>query len=332
VSKRNSQREVKFENDKWLPALSFIIEDQINNQLDTSWFPWLKEPPSDLGTIEHPRVVSDSSSGFGSIFKKKEEIPVQNLQPTTRKKPSWATRKSGQSQLSDTPSAQTPTSPTAAFDNTPTPTVDLRKNGPRVMVFMIGGATFSELRSVSNLEMKYSREILLGSTHTWTPDGFVESLKDLSKRNVQGSKFYGFQRPVDTRIKTPGRDDIPQRPRMESRDAERPRQRAGSGSSSSRREQIPPRPAERNSGRERRPSPPSDRRPPPAGDRRPDRRSPPSSPPRRPSSNNRSRPDNLPEELDRLNVRSNSGRRDVREDRERGTKDEEKKTGWFWRK
>ena len=233
---------------------------------------------------------------------------VQPVQPT-RKKPSWAKRESGQSQTSSEPVAYSPVTPIREIQS---PAVDL---GPRVMVFMIGGATFSELRCMSDLEQKHSRQVLLGSTHTWTPDSFVESLKDLGKRNVQGSQFYGFHRPPDPRIRRRrGGDDVPPRPREEPPRPRVARDRSGSGSSSSRRE----------AGSSRRETSGSRRDIPP----RPERRSPPGSPPRRPSSN-RSRQEPLPEEFDRLNVRGDSGQRGSEGSRDRSAGGNEKKRGWF---
>ncbi|XP_039138227.1 SNARE-interacting protein KEULE-like [Dioscorea cayenensis subsp. rotundata] len=57
---------------------------------------------------------------------------------------------------------------------------DLRKMGQRIFVFIIGGATRSELRAVHKLSVKLKREIILGSTSIDDPSQFVTKLKNLN--------------------------------------------------------------------------------------------------------------------------------------------------------
>lgn len=52
--------------------------------------------------------------------------------------------------------------------------------GPRVLVFIAGGATFSEMRTVYEIT---SREILLGSTTIYKPNEFVDMLKTLPSKS-----------------------------------------------------------------------------------------------------------------------------------------------------
>ncbi|KAF7970947.1 hypothetical protein HWV62_22523 [Athelia sp. TMB] len=58
---------------------------------------------------------------------------------------------------------------------------------PRLIVFMAGGMTFSEVREAYELSSLLSKEIIIGSTHTITPRQFVDDLKVLDLGGV-GSK------------------------------------------------------------------------------------------------------------------------------------------------
>jgi len=51
--------------------------------------------------------------------------------------------------------------------------------GSRVIIFVAGGITHSEMRSVYELTSKFNREVILGSTAIITPDEFITQLKNL---------------------------------------------------------------------------------------------------------------------------------------------------------
>lgn len=57
---------------------------------------------------------------------------------------------------------------------------DFRKMGQRIFIFIIGGATRSELRAVHKLTAKLKREIILGSTSLDDPPQFITKVKMLS--------------------------------------------------------------------------------------------------------------------------------------------------------
>ena len=55
-----------------------------------------------------------------------------------------------------------------------------RFEGPRVILFIAGGMTYSEIRMASEVEKELgSSEVLLGSTHIITPNAFLNNLKKL---------------------------------------------------------------------------------------------------------------------------------------------------------
>ncbi|KAF8906192.1 ras opposite [Gymnopilus junonius] len=53
------------------------------------------------------------------------------------------------------------------------------ENRQRVLIFVAGGITYSEMREVYNLSSSLHKDIFLGSTHVITPKGFVDDLKVL---------------------------------------------------------------------------------------------------------------------------------------------------------
>ncbi|RKP01437.1 hypothetical protein CXG81DRAFT_11991 [Caulochytrium protostelioides] len=55
---------------------------------------------------------------------------------------------------------------------------DDRKRGPRIILFVIGGMTFSEMRSVYELATEHRRDILIGSTAIYNPTQWMNVLKE----------------------------------------------------------------------------------------------------------------------------------------------------------
>ncbi|KAF9116316.1 vacuolar sorting protein VPS33/slp1 [Mortierella sp. AM989] len=70
---------------------------------------------------------------------------------------------------------------TKSLRKTPQPTWEKKPNvkGSRLIVFIAGGVTYSEIRDMYELCHTMGRDIFIGSTHIITPKEFVHSLRDL---------------------------------------------------------------------------------------------------------------------------------------------------------
>jgi syntaxin-binding protein 1 len=59
--------------------------------------------------------------------------------------------------------------------------IDYRKNGGRIIVFVVGGLTFGELRSVYEVMKAEKREIIVGTTNLASPVQFIDTIGDLKQ-------------------------------------------------------------------------------------------------------------------------------------------------------
>ncbi|KAI8923760.1 Sec1-like protein [Entophlyctis helioformis] len=186
IIKRAEGRTFKFENSRFTPLLKYVAEDQCKGSVDPHVYPWVKEPPvGEYG--DRPATWADPSSSSSSLA-------AGDNATVGRKKPSWATRKTAASTGTSTPA--TSGSASSASLATKPPDVDLRENGPRLIFFVLGGVTYSEMRALAELRKDAQRDVVLGSTHVWQPDGFVQALTDLHKGNGNVVRFMTYKRPV----------------------------------------------------------------------------------------------------------------------------------------
>ncbi|XP_051113716.1 SNARE-interacting protein KEULE-like isoform X3 [Andrographis paniculata] len=144
------------------------------------FYPMIEELIEKLSTRELPKdeyqcMNGPSTSSHGSQAKTEASsaTSVQAVQSTgphsmrSRRTPSWArSRSSDGGYLSDS-SLKSESS-------------DFKKMGQRIFIFIIGGATRSELRVCHKLTSKLRREVVLGTTSIDNPDNYIKKLQRLS--------------------------------------------------------------------------------------------------------------------------------------------------------
>jgi len=149
LNKRDDEE--SYELSRYVSTLKYVIEDNIHNVLNTNIFPAIREPSS------HKRTDAEQSPVKGT-----------SLRST---KPSWAKKSADRDKQKDSASP--------ALNEKE----DLRKYGPRTIVFVVGGLDYSEMRSVYELCNQYNRDIIIGSTHIITPVSYMNSIKSLKSGN-----------------------------------------------------------------------------------------------------------------------------------------------------
>lgn len=139
----NIDLESEFANSRYVPPLKPILEAVVANNLDVNEYPPVRDLPQGHG----------SGAGTVTSARKRTEGSARKGGATKR----W--HRSNQKEGSKDESYQ----------------------GGRVIVFIIGGMTYSELRVSREVMVKASREVVAGSTIFSNPSDFMDDLRRLVK-------------------------------------------------------------------------------------------------------------------------------------------------------
>ncbi|KAJ7920739.1 Sec1-like snare protein [Mycena leptocephala] len=134
--KKPKNSEEEYELSRFKPALRTVLEDHVADKLDKTLFPYVRDAPS-----------APTASAPSSL---RSATPVQATSLRSQK-PSW--------HKAARPGA-------SAMDST----------RQRLLVFVAGGMTYSEIREAYQLSSSLNRDIYIGSTHTITPREFIKDL------------------------------------------------------------------------------------------------------------------------------------------------------------
>lgn len=131
-ARRDRSREETFQLSRWTPLIKDVIEDNIENKLDSREWPYCSECPA-------------AWNGSGAV--------------SARQKYNTITRED-------------------------------KKSVSKLIIFVIGGITYSEIRCAYEVsQANKSVQVMIGSTHIITPNTMLDDIKDLTKPRVPKEEF-----------------------------------------------------------------------------------------------------------------------------------------------
>lgn len=172
--KPSKKDDVPISLSRFVPLIKDLAESALQNKLSTAEFPYVRDP-SPSG--QNPRssrpgsAMSSSSNNGGASSSSGSASGSQGATSFSLKRTAgWASNKKA-----------------AGGKEKPGKPVEPEFSGPRLIIFVAGGVTASETRSIYELSKQFKREILIGSTSLLTPKSFNLKLGKLD----QGKDFDG---------------------------------------------------------------------------------------------------------------------------------------------
>lgn len=155
---RNSEE--TWQLSRFYPLIEELLEKLSNGNLPKDEYPCMNDPsPTFHGTSQNTSVRTTHAQ------------PAQAHSVRSRPTATWARPRNSDDGYSSDSILRHSSS-------------DLRKMGQRIFIFIIGGATRSELRVVHKLTSKLNREIILGSSSLDDPPQFITKLKLMSAQEL----------------------------------------------------------------------------------------------------------------------------------------------------
>ncbi|KAJ3286901.1 vacuolar sorting protein VPS33/slp1 [Rhizoclosmatium sp. JEL0117] len=167
--KKKTDSDLPYDLSRYVTMLKYILEDQLTGTLDTQLFPWLKLPP--VEDAPQQAKATNIQKAFTKTNNALQPLPnAGNAYSLRTTRASWATKPKA-ANLDGLMNNGTAAAPTDVED--------LRKNGPRTIVFVMGGITFSEMRACYEIIKEYKRDVILGSTSIINSTQFINVLKQI---------------------------------------------------------------------------------------------------------------------------------------------------------
>ncbi|KAJ8437516.1 hypothetical protein Cgig2_027591 [Carnegiea gigantea] len=170
VRKERSGEETPWQLSRFYPTIEELVEKLSKGELPKDEYPCMNEPSPTIHETTHPAAVP---------------YPVaQSMR--SRRTPTWARPRYSNGGYSSNSVLRHASS-------------DFRKMGRRIFVFIVGGATRSELRACHELTRKLKREVILGSSSIDDPAQFItELVEKLSKGELPKDEYPCMNEPSPT--------------------------------------------------------------------------------------------------------------------------------------
>ncbi|XP_023533702.1 SNARE-interacting protein KEULE-like isoform X1 [Cucurbita pepo subsp. pepo] len=159
--KRAVRKQLKGEEETWqlsrfYPIIEELVEKLSKGELSKEDYPCLNDPSQTYHGPSHTAAV--------------QQLPSAHSM-RSRRTPTWARPRNSDDGYSSDSVLRHASS-------------DFKKMGQRIFVFIVGGATRSELRVCHKLTSKLKREVVLGSTSIDDPPQFITKLKMLTAQEL----------------------------------------------------------------------------------------------------------------------------------------------------
>jgi syntaxin-binding protein 1 len=153
-----------FQGSRYTPLLKSILEDVCSKTLSIEDYPSVLPMPED--------AYMQPTTGKGSVTSsRKGKAGVSSGAAASLRKGSGATSRW--------------TASTVAISTTGNKKAGGATyiSGPRIIVFIVGGASYAELRTCRDITDQEGREVIVGSTALLSPQEFIEDLKKLQQQS-----------------------------------------------------------------------------------------------------------------------------------------------------
>ncbi|CAO3662477.1 unnamed protein product [Umbelopsis vinacea] len=140
--KTNKDLDQPYELSRYVNTIKKVMEANVIGSMDATQFPYTRQSDAEM---------HDDSQKSGST------VPATGVSLRTTK-PTWSNKKTNSM-------GGTPRNPT----------------GAKLIIFVAGGMTYSEIRSAYEIADMHNREVIIGSSHIITPAGYVQDLSMLRK-------------------------------------------------------------------------------------------------------------------------------------------------------
>lgn len=195
--RRQQPGENEYELSRYQPLVKLMIEDHFAGKLDQSTYPYVRDAPPDVpnsGPASYlPAGLASASSGrdsplarvtagFGGTSSASSSAARPLGAPSSLRsaKPTWHQKGRGGTVGTGGAGSAAGGSGLGSYGSSNSGSIR-DETRQRVLVFVAGGMTYSEMRSLYQISQKMNKDGYIGSSHVFTPETFIDALKSFGK-------------------------------------------------------------------------------------------------------------------------------------------------------